>query len=110
MTTTASKLDKLKELARKNPGGAFPLYGLAMEYKGLGRLEEASRTFANLLEKHPDYTPAFLHYGGALLEMGRAEEGAEIFKQGIEACRSKGDHHAREELEEALRGVSAKEA
>ncbi len=98
---TSSRLDKLKEFVRKNPDGAFARYGLAMEYRGLRQWDMAVATFADLMERHPDYAPAFLQYGATLQEMGRIEEAAEVFKRGIQVCQAQGETHAYEELEQA---------
>ncbi len=97
-----TRLERLLELARRQPDAAFPLYGLAMEYKGKNQNEDAAASFASLLEKHPDYTPAFLHYGTLLFEMGRSEEAVEVMKRGIAVCSQRGEQHAREELQAAL--------
>ncbi len=103
MTTT--RLERLRQLVAKNPDGAFALYGLAMEYKNLRRLDRSAEVFAELSAKHPRYIPAFLHRGGVLLELGRTDEALKVFREGIEVSRAQGDLHAAEELEAALGGI-----
>jgi hypothetical protein len=92
----------LKSMIEKMPGDPFPRYGLAMEHKSRGEQAEAAAQFATLLERFPDYTPAYLHAGGTLAALGRKGEAADVLRRGIEACRRKGDHHALGEIQSAL--------
>ena len=92
----------LSEFAKKQPNDPFPHYGLAIEYKNLGRLDDAARTFADLIARHPEYTAAYLHAGNVLVELGRRDEARATYQAGIVACRKKGDAHALGELEGAL--------
>ena len=98
----ASRLDMLIDFARKSPNEPFPQYGLAIEYRNLGRLDDAAREFSTLIARHPDYTAAYLHAGNVLLQLGRRDEARTTYQAGIAACRKKGDAHALSELEGAL--------
>ena len=97
-----SRIAQLQSFIAQMPGDPFPRYGLAMELKRAGNLEEAHRTFTELMEKFPDYTAAYLHAGGVLVALGRKEEAADVYRKGVEACTQKRDHHAKGELEAAL--------
>lgn len=92
----------LKKFIAQKPDDPFPRYGLALEYVNTGRLEDAVATFAELVERLPDYVPAYLHYGGVLSRLGRADEARGVYGRGIERARKKGDSHALGELEGAL--------
>jgi tetratricopeptide (TPR) repeat protein len=96
------RIEQLMQFVEANPADPFPRYGLAMELKNTARLEEAERAFTELLNRFPDYTPAYLHAGNVLRELGRAEECANVYRAGIEACVRKRDGHAQGELEAAL--------
>jgi tetratricopeptide (TPR) repeat protein len=98
------RIEQLMSFVEQHPEDPFPRYGLALELKNGGRLEDAERAFAELLEKFPEYTPAYLHAGNALAELGRRGEAIEIYRKGIEACerRRPVDEHARSELQAAL--------
>lgn len=98
----STRLEKLQAMLDRDPTAAFPLYGMAMELKSLGRPEEAEKVFARLIEHHPGYTAAFLHYGTTLQEMGLRERAEMIFQRGIRTASEQGDEKARRELEEAL--------
>jgi TolA-binding protein len=94
----------LMQFVEANPGDPFPRYGLAMELKNTGRLDEAHRAFAELVSKFPDYTPAYFHAGGVLLELGKRDEAARTYRAGMAACGRKQppDSHALGELQAAL--------
>jgi Tfp pilus assembly protein PilF len=96
------RVETFKTFISRTPGDPFPRYGLAMEYKGSGRLAEAWDTFHELIEKFPDYVPSYLMAGGTLVALGQAEKAREIFARGIETAARRGDLHARKELESAL--------
>lgn len=97
-----SRIEQLQSFIAQTPNDPFPRYGLAMELKNAGQLEEAERTFAELIERFPDYTPAYLHAGGVLAMLGRKPEAAAVYRRGMEACTQKRDFHAKGELETAL--------
>jgi tetratricopeptide (TPR) repeat protein len=92
----------LEAFVDQRPDDPFPRYGLALEHKNAGRLEEAWRVFETLMEKHPTYTAAYLHAGNTAVALGRVEVARAVYERGIAACGSAGDGHARGELEGAL--------
>jgi tetratricopeptide (TPR) repeat protein len=83
----------------------FAWYGLAMEYRSLGRLEEAVATFARLRANSPDYVPMYLMCGQVLETLGRLDDARAWLSAGIDAARSKRDAHAVSELEGALQSL-----
>jgi len=95
-------LEKMTAGGSKDP---FAWYGLALEYKGLGRNEDAVATFARLRELDAAYLPQYLMCGALLLELGRAAEARAWLTEGISVARAKGDAHALSELESALAGA-----
>lgn len=100
------RVETFKTFISRTPGDPFPRYGLAMEYKGSGRLAEAWATFQELIEKFPDYVPSYLMAGGTLVALGQAENARAVYERGIEAATRRGDLHARKELESALAELS----
>ena len=95
-------IEMLQAFIAKRPNDPFPRYGLALEHKNAGRLEEAWAAFADLMEKHPTYTAAYLHAGNTAVALGRVEDARAVYTRGVEACVKAGDAHARGELEGAL--------
>jgi tetratricopeptide (TPR) repeat protein len=101
------RIEQLKQFVEANPRDPFPRYGLAIELKNGGRLEEAERAFSELLNRFPDYTPAYLHAGNVLKELKRRDEALRVYRAGVEACARKRDGHAQGELEGALAELEA---
>lgn len=96
------RIATFKSFISRSPADPFPRYGLAMELKGQGQLDEAWAVFAELLEKFPDYVATYLMAGGTLVALGRRDEAAEIYRRGIEVAGRRGDSHAKNELASAL--------
>ena len=98
MSKRLAYLEKITSEGSKDP---FAWYGLALEYKTLGRVDDALRTFGTLRANQPDYVPMYLMCGQMLIDAGR--DGArEWLEAGIAAARAKKDSHALGELEAAL--------
>lgn len=95
------RLGMLEKLIVAKPDDPFPRYGLAMEYKKLGRHDEAVEAFEELTRVHPSYVPSYLMFGNLLEALGRAEAAVEVYTRGIEAARTAGDDHAAGELQAA---------
>ncbi len=92
-------LEKMTVAGSKDP---FAWYGLALEYKSLGRADDAVATFGKLREIDPGYVPQYLMCGTLLLELGRVDEARAELTLGATAARAKGDSHALSEIEDAL--------
>ena len=97
-----NRIETFKTFITRTPADPFPRYGLAMEYKATGSLDEAWGVFNELLEQFPDYVPTYLMAGGLLVALGRQPEAADVYRRGVEVSARRGDQHARKELEAAL--------
>jgi predicted Zn-dependent protease len=102
MSVTSKRLEFLQKLTASPGADAFAWYGLAMEYRSLGRHEDALTAFESLRSRSPDYVPMYLMCGQMLEQMGRAADARTWMTAGIDAARAKGDAHAASELEAAL--------
>jgi tetratricopeptide (TPR) repeat protein len=91
----------------QSPDDPFPRYGLAMEHKNQGDLDAAWTAFEALMERFPDYVPAYLMAGNTLEALGRPGDAADVYRRGVDASARAGDAHARSELESALAGVDS---
>jgi tetratricopeptide (TPR) repeat protein len=96
------RLANFRSFIARSPQDPFPRYGLAMEHRTRGELAEASAAFAELVEQFPAYVPTYLMAGGTLVALGKKDEAAAMYRQGIEVATKAGDQHARGELESAL--------
>ena len=101
------RIATFKSFIARTPTDPFPRYGLAMEHKTRGELDEAWAAFSELLDQFPDYVPSYLMAGGTLAALGRKPEAAAVYRRGIEAATRKSDPHARGELETALGELGA---
>lgn len=100
------RIETFKTFISRSPADPFPRYGLAMEYKTKGALDEAWTAFSELLEKFPDYVPTYLMAGTTLVALGRQAEAAQVLRRGVEVSGQRGDLHAKKELESALAELS----
>ena len=100
------RIASFRSFISKSPTDPFPRYGLAMEFRNRGELDEAWAAFSELIEQFPDYVPTYLMAGGTLVQLGRKAEAAETYRKGIEVATRRGDQHARRELEAALAEVT----
>ncbi len=102
MSKRLAFLEKMTSEGSKDP---FAWYGLAMEYAGLDRTQDALTTFIKLRELEAGYVPMYLMCGTMLVKAGQIDEGREWLSQGAVVARQKGDAHALSELEDALEGL-----
>jgi tetratricopeptide (TPR) repeat protein len=104
---SSSRIEILLGFIKQKPTDPFPRYALAMEYKNAGRLEDARRTFDELMGANPDYTAAYLHAGNVFFALGDIDRARSVYEAGIVACARRGDTHARAEIESALATLPA---
>ena len=100
------RLGMLQNIIAAKPGEPFPRYGLAMEYKRLGRHDEALAAFEELARLHPGYVPGYLMHGNLLATLERREQALAVYERGIAAAVAAGDDHAEGELRSARDGLS----
>lgn len=96
------RIATLEQFIAQSPSDPFPRYGLAVELDRQGRTDDAVSAFAALMERFPDYVPAYLMAGNLLARLGRRPEAAEVYQRGVEVAGKTGDSHARSELAGAL--------
>jgi len=92
------RLAMLHKIAAERPDEAFPQYGLAMEYRRLQRNEEAVQAFDVLMQRHPDYVPAYLMAGTLLKDLGQGARARQVLDRGIEVATAAGESKAVDEL------------
>lgn len=95
------RLGMLRKMAQTRGGEPFMGYGLAMELRKQGQLDEAKTTFAALVEAHPDYMASYLMFGNLLAQRRESTEALAIYDRGIAVAARLGDDHAQSELEAA---------
>jgi predicted Zn-dependent protease len=95
----------LRQILEQSPEDAFARYGLALEYANTGQTDEALREFQALLEKNPDYVPAYQMSGQTLMTAGRNDEARSVLEKGIACATRTGNGHARSEMEMMLQDL-----
>lgn len=99
MSKRLAYLEKITSEGSKDP---FAWYGLANEYAGLGRVDDALRTFEKLREMDASYVPQYLICGQMLVNSARRDEAHVWLTQGIEAATKAGNAHALSEIQNVL--------
>lgn len=105
MSSHSKRLEFLLKMTSSGNEDPFVWYGLAMEFRSLGRLDEALAAFETLRARTPDYVPMYLMCGQMLESMGRTEDARAWLASGVETAQMKRDSHAASELESALRAL-----
>ena len=95
---TSKRLDMLLKMTARADADSFAWYALALEYKGLGRVDDALAAFGTLRAKDASYVPMYLMCGTMLVEANRRAEAKEWLEAGLVAAKNKGDSHAAEIL------------
>jgi tetratricopeptide (TPR) repeat protein len=88
----------LSEILAANPEDTFARYGLAMEYSKAGQIEQALEEYKTLIEKNPDYTPAYFMAAQTLADAGRVDEAKRWLVDGISSARRTSNQHAQSEM------------
>ena len=95
----SKRLALLEKMTSSGTADSFAWYGLAMEYRSLGRKDDALATFRTLRDKDAAYVPTYLMAGQVLMELGRTDEARSWVTDGIAEAKKKHDDHALSELE-----------
>lgn len=97
----SKRLEVLQKMIAAGSTDPFARYALAMELKGLGRLDESLAAFDELRAKDPSYVAQYLMAGGVAESLGKKADAIAWYDQGIEKAKAKGDSHALSELQQA---------
>jgi tetratricopeptide (TPR) repeat protein len=92
------RIAMLSEILTANPEDSFARYGLAQEYSNAGQIDQALQEFKTLIEKNPDYTPAYFMAAQALAKASRIDEAKRLLVDGISSARRTGNTHAQSEM------------
>ncbi|MGO9401999.1 MAG: tetratricopeptide repeat protein [Terriglobales bacterium] len=92
------RIAALTEILTENPEDAFARYGLAMEYSKAGQTDQALQEYKTLIEKNPDYTPAYFMAAQMLASASRVDEAKRWLVDGIASARRTNNAHAQSEM------------
>jgi len=96
------RLLMLEKLTSSDSADSFAFYGLAMEYRKEGRVDDALGAFARLRAKDAGYLPMYLMAGQMLVEAERSAEARSWLEAGIALAEQRGDHKTLGELQTEL--------
>jgi cytochrome c-type biogenesis protein CcmH/NrfG len=96
----------LEEMLAEDASDPFLHYGLAMEFVAAGEDAQAVQRFERLFEVAPDYVPAYLQAGQALVRLRRVGDARSVFERGIATAGRLGDAHAAEEMQGMLANLA----
>jgi predicted Zn-dependent protease len=108
--TPEQRIQAFRAFVAKSPDDPFARYSLAMALRTGGQAGEAVAEFREVRRRRPDYVPVYLMLGQALEALGQDTDAARAYEDGIEAAGRANDHHARDELGQALAAVRARGA
>ena len=97
-----SKLPLLQNMLEEDPNDSFLLFAIAKEYEKQNDLVTSISYYEKVIENDSNYTGVYYHLGAALAEIGQKDNAIEIYKKGIEICKSQGDQHSLSELKSVL--------
>lgn len=98
MVPAVARIDDLEAIAKKSKK-PLPSYGLAMEYRSLGRLDDALAAFERVHELDAGYVPAYFMCAQVLAEQGHVDAARAELDKGMAAARQVGDEHAYGEMD-----------
>lgn len=81
-----------------DPEDAFLNYALAKELHAEGDLGGSLAQYDRVIERHPDYVPAYFQKGQLLAEQGETAAARDVLRRGIAVARNVGDSHAAGEM------------
>jgi thioredoxin-like negative regulator of GroEL len=97
---------QLEQLLQSDPDDVFLQYALAKAQILEGDVEEGLAQFQAVIDRYPDYVPAYFQRGQTLAERGRTEEARDVLANGIQVARKVGDGHAEREMTEFLEALT----
>ncbi len=98
----SQRLEMLERVIAAGSDDPFHWYARAMEYRSLGRFEEALAAYAAVAERFTAYVPTYLMAGQLAAEVGQTDSARQWLNRGIRAATDAGDAHAQSELRAAL--------
>jgi tetratricopeptide (TPR) repeat protein len=94
----ADRIEQLKSLLAADPGDAFCLYGLAMEYSKAHQFDLALQHFDLTLIADPDYCYAYFHKAKCQEQAGDRAGAMATLRQGLVRARIASDMKAMSEI------------
>ena len=97
-----NRRQQIEAMLADEPNDPELRYMLAMEHASAGDDAAAARCFADLLERAPDYPPAYHMAARTLQRLDRNAEAADLLRRGIPIALARKDEHAAGEMQQLL--------
>ncbi len=98
----SDRLKSLLELYSKDPNDSFVAYGIALEHISEGKYEQAEKYLTSLMERDPDYVPAYMQLARVKENLNKIEEAKEVYRNGIKVAKKNNELRTATEMEEFL--------
>jgi tetratricopeptide (TPR) repeat protein len=95
------RVEQLRQYLREEPNDPFLHYSLALEY-ARHQPAEASRLLDDVLEKFPDYLPAYYQAGLLKIRIGEAQPAQAVLRRGLQLALAQQDMKTAAELRHLL--------
>lgn len=96
------RIQQIRKMLEENPDDSFLQYAAALEMQKGGELDTAVKLMEDLLAKDSSYLAAYYQLGKLYESIGEHENAGEVYKQGQQLAKEKGDNKALSELNEAF--------
>jgi tetratricopeptide (TPR) repeat protein len=98
--TSTGRIQQLLRFLEEDPDDPFTRYALALEYLKT-EPEKAAELFHSLINRHPDYLPAYYMAAKLLAVLDKREEALILLDKGVALATRLNDHATLRELKEA---------
>lgn len=98
-------IDHYRSWLEKKPGDRLAMYGLALELKKAGRVDDATEAFESLLARHPTSGAGWFQFGQLFEEDDDEDLAIATWKRGLAALEgdtSEDARRSRSEIEGAI--------
>jgi predicted Zn-dependent protease len=100
--SAVNRRERIEAMLADDPNDPELRYLLAMEYVGTGDDAGAVRCFDELMQRSPEYPPAYHQAARALQRLDRIAEAKDVLRRGIPVALGRGDTHAAGEMQQLL--------
>jgi len=100
-----TRKERLEAMVAEDPNDIELRYMLAMEYVSVGDDAGAISRFQELIDKAPNYPPAYHQAARALARLNRLAEARSWLARGIPVALAQGEQHAAGEMQGLLESL-----
>lgn len=93
-----NRLVKLQQMLEVDPDDQFLHYAVAKELISTGDPDSGLEKLAEVIERWPDYVPAYFQRGQTLAEQGQNAQARQVIEAGILVARRVNAQHAEMEM------------